>query len=621
MIESCIASGDFAAGLNAGPTQSGGGRAGNAALTELLSAMRTQREQGDFSTPVYADPESEVGQIAAEYNRVLRRVEAEIRARENAVAETLRATEKYRSIFENSVEGIFQTTLDGQYLSVNPALARIYGYDSPEKLIAELRNISRQLYVDPDRRRQFREALEKRETVLNFESRVYRADGTIIWISENARVVRDPQGTPLYYEGTVVDITERREQAALLQAAHEKAEQANRAKSAFLANMSHEIRTPMTAILGYADMLLEHDLDRQCVETIGIIKRNGDHLLEIINSILDLSKIEAGRLAVESLPCNPCAMVAELASFMRVRAASKRLELAVEFRGPVPRQITSDPTRLRQILINLIGNAIKFTERGSVRVIVGLVDACAASCALQFEIVDTGIGMSAAELDRVFEPFTQADVSTTRLFGGTGLGLSICRRLADMLGGTLTAVSVPGEGSRFVLTVPTGPLAGVPLVAAPSEAVGEGESPNQPLLRTPVPAVLKGRRILLAEDGPENQFLISHFLRRAGAEVTIVDNGQLAVDAVLQSEAGREQFDVVLMDVQMPVLDGHAATRQLRRRGFVRPIVAVTAHAMNEDREKSLAAGCDEFVTKPVNYRALVAAIWRVLADLGGNGT
>jgi Amt family ammonium transporter len=580
--------------------------------------MRRQREQGDFSTRVYADPDSEVGQIAAEYNRVLRRVEAEIRARENAVAETLRATQKFRSIFENSVEGIFQTTLDGQYLSVNPALAGIYGYESPEKLIAELRNISRQLYVDPDRRRQFREALEKRETVLNFESRVYRADGTIIWISENARVVRDARGTPLYYEGTVVDITERREQSAMLQAAHEKAEQANRAKSAFLANMSHEIRTPMTAILGYADVLLEHDLNPKCVETIGIIKRNGDHLLEIINSILDLSKIEAGRLAVESLPCDPCAMVADLASFMRVRAASKRLDLAVEFRGPVPRQITSDPTRLRQILINLIGNAIKFTERGIVRVIVGLVDENAASCALRFEIVDTGIGMSAAELARVFEPFTQADVSTTRLFGGTGLGLSICRRLADMLGGTLTAVSVPAQGSRFILTVPTGPLAGVPLVTAPTEAVSGGESPNQQSPRTPMPAVLTGRRILLAEDGPENRVLISHFLRRAGAEVTIVENGQLAVDAVLQSEAGGEPFDVVLMDVQMPVLDGHAATRQLRRRGFVRPIIAVTAHAMIEDREKSLAAGCDEFVTKPINHRTLVRAICRVLADLGG---
>jgi CheY-like chemotaxis protein len=297
------------------------------------------------------------------------------------------------------------------------------------------------------------------------------------------------------------------------------------------------------------------------------------------------------------------------------------LELAVEFRGPVPRQITSDPTRLRQILINLIGNAIKFTERGNVRVIVSLVDENAASCALRFEIIDTGIGMNAAELARVFEPFTQADVSTTRLFGGTGLGLSICRRLADMLGGTLTAVSAPAQGSRFILTVPTGALAGVPLVAAPAEAVAGGEALNQPAPRSPVPAVLTGRRILLAEDGPENQFLISHFLRRAGAEVTIVENGQLAVDAVLQSEAGEQRFDVVLMDVQMPVLDGHAATRQLRRRGFVRPIIAVTAHAMNEDREKSLAAGCDEFVTKPINHRMLVAAIWRVLADLGGNGT
>jgi Amt family ammonium transporter len=621
MVQTSAASGELAGASIFERAGNGASRGKSTALAELLKAMRAQREQGDFSTPVDADPETEVGQIAAEYNRVLERVKSEMRAREDAVAAALSAHEKFRSIFENSVEGIFQTTLDGRYLSVNPALARIYGYDSPETLIAGLRNISRQLYVDPDRRRQFRQALESHETVLNFESRVYRADGSIIWISENARVVRDARGTPQYYEGTVVDISERREQEAMLQAAHEKAEQANRAKSAFLANMSHEIRTPMTAILGYADLLLEQELAPPCVEMIGIIKRNGDHLLEIINSILDLSKIEAGRLALETLPCDPCAMVAELASFMRVRAASKRLELEVEFRGAVPRQITTDPTRLRQILINLIGNAIKFTDRGHVRVTMSLVNQNAASCALQFEILDTGIGITAAELARVFEPFTQADVSTTRLFGGTGLGLSICRRLADILGGTLTATSTPGQGSRFVLTIPTGSLAGVPLLAPVAEAVATVDPPSTNSPRSPDPAVLSGRRILLAEDGPDNQFLISHFLRRAGADVTVVENGQLAVDVVLQSESDGNAFDVVLMDVQMPVLDGHSATRQLRRRGFSRPIVAVTAHAMNDDRETSLAAGCDEFVTKPVTYRSLVAAVWRVLADLGGTPT
>jgi CheY-like chemotaxis protein len=239
---------------------------------------------------------------------------------------------------------------------------------------------------------------------------------------------------------------------------------------------------------------------------------------------------------------------------------------------------------------------------------------------MRFEIADTGIGMTAGELARVFEPFTQADVSTTRHFGGTGLGLSICCRLADMLGGTLSACSTPAEGSRFFLTIPTGPLAGVPLLTSAAEAVAAGAPPTSASPRSTDRAVLSGRRILLAEDGPDNQFLISHFLQRAGAEVTVVDNGQLAVDAVLQSEAGGQPYDVILMDVQMPVLDGHAATRQLRRRGCVRPIVAVTAHAMNDDREKSLAAGCDDFVTKPVNYRSLVAAVWQVLADLGGNG-
>jgi signal transduction histidine kinase/CheY-like chemotaxis protein len=397
--------------------------------------------------------------------------------------------------------------------------------------------------------------------------------------------------------------------------AREAAETASRTKSEFLANMSHEIRTPMTAILGYVD-LIGQDCPGGCKfganelpERLATISRNADHLLRVINDILDLSKIEAGKLEVEQTVVLVIELVGDIQSLMQVRADSRGLYFKVEFAGPIPAQIQSDPMRLKQILINLIGNAIKFTEQGGVRLVTRFLPADAAAHEvprLQFEVLDTGLGMTSAQLDKVFRPFFQADSSTTRRFGGTGLGLAISRWLAELLGGELSVESRPKEGSAFRVTIPTGPLSGVQFMDRPMEAmlakanVAAALAAGQPRL---------SGRILLAEDGPDNQRLISAVLRRAGAQVALAENGEAAVHCALAAWEEDEPFDVILMDMQMPVLDGYGATRALRRAGYSGLIIALTAHAMAQDRERCLEAGCDDYATKPIDHRQLIATI------------
>jgi signal transduction histidine kinase/ActR/RegA family two-component response regulator len=408
------------------------------------------------------------------------------------------------------------------------------------------------------------------------------------------------------------EIADRHQVELQLQKAKAAAEAAAQAKSEFLANMSHEVRTPMTAILGFTDVLLRHDrleeAPPEMIEAADIIRRNGQYLLSVLNDILDLSKIEAGRMTIERIACEPCRIVAEVASLMRVRVEAKGLLLHIEYAGVVPEVIQSDPTRLRQILINLIGNAIKFTEQGDVRLVIRC---CAEGDKpmLQFEVLDTGMGMSNEEVAKLFQPFTQADMSTTRRFGGTGLGLTISKRLAEMLGGDITVVKTqPGVGTHFRATIDCGPLNGVRMIEDPRTNVAvSGKTGGSP--ENGPRSDLGGCTILLAEDGPDNQRLLSYVLKQANAEVTVVENGRLAVSTALTANDKGTPFHVILMDMQMPVMDGYRATRLLRRRGYQGAIVALTAHAMSNDRDRCIAAGCDEYVTKPIDRRRLLDVI------------
>jgi signal transduction histidine kinase/CheY-like chemotaxis protein len=402
-------------------------------------------------------------------------------------------------------------------------------------------------------------------------------------------------------------LTSERLEAAVdeLDIAKQSAEEATRSKSEFLANMSHEIRTPMTAILGFSEIVLNNLSDSQNIEGLETIQRNGRHLLEVINDILDVSKIELGKLQVEWTECSPSEVLGDVVSLMRVRADAKGLVLEIQYDTPIPETILSDPTRLRQILINLVGNAVKFTETGTVRLAARVVDADSDSPRMQFDVIDSGIGMTEDQISKLFQPFVQADASTTRKFGGTGLGLTISKRLAELLGGGIQAQSTSGKGSTFSVTVSANAadrVAQADKLDAPHASSEQGADSSHTSL-------LRGCRILLAEDGPDNQRLISFILKQVGAEVTIAENGQIALDLALEARDERNPYDVILMDMQMPVLGGYEATTKLREAGYSFPVVALTAHAMATDRQECLDAGCDDYATKPIDRERLVQLV------------
>ncbi len=387
------------------------------------------------------------------------------------------------------------------------------------------------------------------------------------------------------------------------------ADAASKAKTEFLANMSHEVRTPLTAVLGFAELLDQDEYiqigPKHIVEFIATIRQSGDDLLTILNDILDLARIESGKMEVEriALPAEP--FLTGVTTGWRRRAESKGLRFELDIAADVPKSLQVDPVRTRQVLTHMLSNAVKFTSEGFVRLEVACVEGAPQS--VRFDIVDSGAGIDLAHQRMMFEPFTQADFSITRQFGGTGLGLTLCKRLAELLGGDVTLVeSSPGQGSRFRFQLDA-------IAALSAHDNGDGllnETGKTNRCR------LEGVRILVAEDNVYNTKLLTLMLEPEGAIVAHEPDGRAASDRALQATADGAPFDIVLMDMQMPDMDGYTATRLLREKGYDAPIVAVTAHAMVGDRERCLAAGCNEYVSKPVNRSRLIDVCVDLLAQV-----
>jgi len=516
----------------------------------------------------------------------------------------------------------------------------------------------------------------------------------IRYISVNCRPIWQNRNEPADHAGTSIDlddgfggfivvgsdVTDLSQAVELLRSARDQAESANRAKSEFLANMSHEIRTPVSAMLGYAELLAAGALassqgkihsaddvaardpapDMHTAEAADALTRNGEHLLELIGCILDLSKIEAGAMTAQLEPVDAASLARAVGIKLRGSAAARGLQLIVECDASMPELLLTDPLQLRQMLVNLVGNAIKFTEYGCIKV-TGSYRLNALSPAgqtfptrqntqstppgrpsvgtLVFEVSDTGIGMHPDQLARLFLPFSQGDGSMSRRYGGTGLGLRISKGLAQLHGGDISVTSTPRAGSTFTLSLSAAevgeefelsPAARLPGTAATVAPLGTIERKQSPLIPLPVrprftPAnesssgALADLRILLAEDGVDNQRLLSMILRRAGAEVVLAEHGALAIEKVASAhgeespgaDTGNSRFDLVLMDMQMPVMDGYAATRALRAMGVRLPIIALTAHALGDDRAKCIEAGCSDYASKPIERQQLVALCQR----------
>ncbi len=573
-------------------------------------------------------------------------VTMDISDRKRAELALQQAEEKYRSIFENAADGIFQTTAEGRYISANPALARIYGYDSPEELIATLSNhIENQLYVNPERRAEFIHLIAEYGVVNNFESQVYRRDGSIIWISENARAVYDDDGNFLHYEGIVEDISDRKQAAEELLKAKEAAETASRAKSQFLANMSHELRTPLNAIIGYSEMLQEDCLDmgyEDIVPDLGKIHGAGKHLLGLINDILDISKIEAGKMDLYLERFSIIDMIDEVRATIQPMV-EKNGNILVTQSLIEQETMYADLTKVRQILLNLLSNASKFTEQGTITLTVKIEQEAGAKTQdaegrdwgagardervpmtqnsklqtqnsrlstssstnhqpptpnhfITFTVSDTGIGMTEDQLSRLFQPFTQADASTTRKYGGTGLGLAISRRFCQMMGGDVSVESEPGKGSTFTVQLPM----------QVNERKPEPTPASTPTLVSTKPAAVapsKNLTVLVIDDEPTVRDLLSRYLIKEGFQVETAPNGQEGLHL-----AKKLRPDAITLDVMMPVMDGWSVLSSLKADPELAdiPVVVLT---IVDNQNLGFALGASDYLTKPVDYKRLASVL------------
>ena len=556
--------------------------------------------------------------VSSSKSRLLGGVSFDITARVNAEAQIDRQRQFTQAVLENLTDGVIACDTAGRITYCNTTLLKMQGIENlPEEPSSQWATEHLALYEPTGRRLSWDErplALALKNICVDAtELLIQPANASSLNIIVSARPMADKDGNIIGAVAAWHDVTDLRRSQQELLVAKEAADKANQAKSEFLANMSHEIRTPMTAILGYTDLLADPAQSaRQRAQHVQVVRRNGQHLMQLLSDILDLSKIEAREMTLERVAFNPLQLLREVETLLRPHATGKNISLQTKLQPRLPRTVISDPTRLKQILLNLIGNALKFTDRGGVKVAVDFQESEHGSM-LVFKVSDTGIGMTAQQQENLFHPFRQADGSTTRRFGGTGLGLAICKRLAHMLGGELTVISQAGKGSTFTL--------GMPVELEHSDAA-------LPMVPTavstcPVESIKLLGKILIAEDGVDNQRLARLYLEAAGLKVETAINGRVAVDSVKRADVSGEPFDAVLMDMQMPELDGYGATAQLRRMGYAAlPIIAFTAHALASERETCIRSGCTDYVTKPIDRGNLLQTLSKYLpaadADLFG---
>lgn len=541
-------------------------------------------------------------------------VALDISTRKQTEAALQEAEEKYRSIFENAADGIFQTTPDGRYISANPALARIYGYDSPQALINALsNNIDRLLYVQSQRRTEFIQLISEFQVVTDFESQIYRRDGSTAWISESARAVHDAAGNLLYYEGIVTDISGRKQAADELFRAKELAESANRAKSQFLANMSHELRTPLNAVIGYSEMLQEDALDlgyKDFVPDLEKIRGAGKHLLRLINDILDISKIEAGKMELYLESFTIPDLIADINATMQPLIEKNHNTLIIQC-SPAIGSMHSDLTKVRQALLNILSNASKFTENGTITLTVdrhaaSLPHAATASSlssdSCRFTITDTGIGMTEAQIDRLFQPFTQADSSTTRRYGGTGLGLAITQRFCQMMGGSIEVKSELGIGSAFTICLPDVVHVGRDEPSAIAPASWYGSTTTTAIAS---PASTSPTTILVIDDDPGVRDIMMRYLTKEGFWVETAASGQEGLHL-----ARKLHPDAITLDVMMPTVDGWTVLTALKADPELAdiPVVVLT---IAENQTLGFSLGAADYLTKPIDYKRLIHVLSR----------